>query len=274
MIKLKDILSELKSTKNLDKVNRAKPYTIIWNNGELVAMTKDAQPPLTVNKLIPMERDEMKKSIRIHDYDDWSSFKDILRMQQAVKDAIRAQIADETWKIDIPMTDVGKNIGSFKVSDFLAYDASYTKTIPIAFHGTTDRELESIKSLGITPPSATEQELLKWDDFYGPDSQDKTYWSTDFNRAEYYANHAAELYKKKRKKANPIVIEIHDWPVSNITADDDFKSNMSMIQLIAAMQKGKAAATDSFIQSIRSTAQFAIKGRVPASKIIKIHKVK
>lgn len=274
MIKLKDILSELKSTKNLDKVNRNKPYTIIWNNGDLIAMIKGARPPMTLSKMITMVIDETKKSIRIQDYDDWSSFKDILRMQQAVKDVIRAQVADETWEIDIPMTDVAKNIGSFNISDFLAYDASYTKTIPIAFHGTTDRELESIKSLGIVPPSATDRELLKWDDFYGADSQDKTYWSTDFNRAEYYAKHAAALYKKKRKKANPIVIEIHDWPISNITADDDFKSNMSAIQLIAAMQKGKAADTDSFIQSIRSTAQFAIKGRVPANKIIKIHKVK
>lgn len=273
MIKLQDILNELKSTKNLDKVNRNKPYTIIWNNGELVAMTKESQPPLSMSKLIPMEIDELKKSIRIQDWDDWSSFKDVLRMQQAVKDVIRAQIADENWKIDITLAELDKNIGSFKVSDFLAYDATFTKTIPIAFHGTTDKELASIQSLGIVPPSATDRELLKWDTFYGPDSQDKTYWSIDFTRAEYYAKHAAELYKKKRKKANPIVIEIHDWPISNVTADDDFQSNMSMIQLVAALQKGKKIDTTSPIQSIRSTAQFAIKGRVPASKIVKIHKV-
>jgi hypothetical protein len=76
MIKLRDILNELKSTKNLDKVNRNKPYTIIWNSGELVAMTKESQPPLSMSKLIPMEIDELKKSIRIQDWDDWSSFKD------------------------------------------------------------------------------------------------------------------------------------------------------------------------------------------------------
>lgn len=273
MIKLSNILKELKSTKNLDKVDRTKPYTILWDNGAITAMVADEQPTLTLSKIIPMKIDEKKKSISITDWDDWSSFKDILRMQQAVKDVTRAQIADENWKIDITLTDVGKNIGSYKVSDFLDYDATFTKTIPIAFHGTTDKELDSIQSLGIVPPSTTDRELLKWDKFYGPDSQDKTYWSIDYNRAAYYARNAANLYKKKRKKANPIVIEIHDWPISNVTADDDFQSNMSMIQLVAAMQKGKKIDTTSPIQSIRSTAQFAIKGRVPANKIVKIHKV-
>lgn len=273
MIKLRDILKELKSIKNLDKVDTTKPYTVIWNNGDLVAMIPGTQPPLEFSKLIPMNIDTKKKSIQVQDWDDWSSFKDVLRMQQAVKDVLRAKLADTSWKIDVTLTDLEKNIGSITVKDFLNYDATFTKTIPVAFHGTTDRELESIQSLGIAPPSSIDRELLKWDEFYGPDSQDKTYWSIDFNRAEYYAKHAAELYKKKRKKANPIVIEIHNWPISNVTADDDFQSNMSMIQLVAALQKGKKIDTTSPIQSIRSTAQFAIKGRVPANKIVKIHKV-
>ena len=32
MIKLKDILKELKSIENIDKVDTTKPYYIIWNN--------------------------------------------------------------------------------------------------------------------------------------------------------------------------------------------------------------------------------------------------
>jgi len=273
MIKLKDILNELKSVQNLDKVDTTKQYTIIWNNGDLIAVVAGARPPMSFSKSIPMIIDAKKKLIKIQDWDDWSSFKDILRMQQAVADAVKANLADASWKIDISLTDVSKNIGSVKVSDFLAYDATFTKTIPIAFHGTTDKELASIQSLGIVPPSATDREILKWDKFYGPDSQDKTYWSIDFNRAAYYARHAADLYKKKRKKANPIVVEIHNWPIDNVTADDDFQSNMSMIHLVSAMQRGKTINTDSPIQSIRATAQFAIKGRIPANKIVKIHKV-
>ena len=38
MIKLKDILKELKSIQNIDQIDTTKPYTIIWNNGDLIAM--------------------------------------------------------------------------------------------------------------------------------------------------------------------------------------------------------------------------------------------
>ena len=271
MIKLKDILKELKSIENIDKVDTTKPYYIIWNNGDLVAMSPGATPPLSIGKMFPMSVEPSKKIVKLQDYDDWSSFKDILKMQQAVKDMLKAKLIDMTWKVDIPMSDVKKNIGSLKIANFLNYNATFSNTIPKAFHGTTDKELASIQKIGVVPPSKTDQEILKWDQFYGSDSKDKTYWSIDFDRAKYYAEHAVGLYNRMGIKAKPIVIEINNWPMSMTTADDDFQSNMSMIQMLAAMQHGKVDQT-SAIQSIRMTSQFAIKGRVPASKIIKIHK--
>jgi len=272
MIKLKDLLTELKSIENIDKVDTTKPYTIIWNNGDLVAMTPGAMPPMSLGKMFPMMVEPSKKIVKLQDYDDWSSFKDILKMQQAVKDMLKAKLIDMNWKIDIPMSDVKKNIGSLKIANFLNYNATFSNTIPKAFHGTTDKELASIQKIGVVPPSKTDQEILKWDQFYGSDSKDKTYWSIDFDRAKYYAEHAVGLYDRMGIKAKPIVIEINNWPMSMTTADDDFQSNMSMIQMLAAMQHGKVD-TNSAIQSIRMTSQFAIKGRVPATKIVKIHKV-
>jgi hypothetical protein len=272
MIKLRDILKELKSIQNIDKIDTTKPYTIIWNNGDLVAMSPGATPPMVINKIFPMSVDPVKKIVKLQDYDDWSSFKDILKMQQAVKDMVKAKLIDMNWKVNIPMSNVKKNIGSLKIADFLNYNATFTNVIPKAFHGTTDKELASIQKIGVTPPNKTDQEILKWDNFYGEDSGDKTYWSIDFDRAAYYAEHAVGLYDRMGIKAKPIVIEVDNLPMSMTTADDDFQSNMSMIQMLAAMQHGKVDKT-SAIQSIRMTSQFAIKGRVPASKIVKIHKV-
>ena len=73
-------------------------------------------------------------------------------------------------------------------------------------------------------------------------------------------------------KAKPIVIEVKDLPMQMTDADDDFQSNMGMIQLLAALYHGKIDKT-SAVQSIRMTSQFAVKGRVPASMITKVHKV-
>ena len=272
MIKLKDILKELKSIQNIDQIDTTKPYTIIWNNGDLVAMTPGAVPPMVINKIFPMRVEPVKKIVKLQDYDDWSSFKDILKMQQAVKDMLKAKLIDMTWQVDIPMSNVKKNIGSLKIADFIQYDATFSKVVPKAFHGTTTKDLESIQKIGITPPSETDKEILKWDKFYGPDSQDKTYWSIDYQRAAYYADHAVESYKKMGIKTKPIVIEVDNIPMSMTTADDDFQSNMSMIQMLTVMQHGKVD-KESAIQSMRMTSQFAVKGRLPASLITKIHTV-
>jgi hypothetical protein len=271
MIKLRDLLIELKSIQNIEKIDTSKPYTIIWNNGDLVAMSPGATPPMVMGKIFPMMIKPVDKMIKLQDYDDWSSFKDILKMQQAVKDMLRAKLVDMTWKVDIPMSNIKKNIGSVKIADFLNYNATFTDVVPKAFHGTTDKDLESILKIGIVPPSKTDREILKWTQFYGPDSEDKTYWSIDYSRAEYYAEHAVQMYKKMGIKSKPIVVEVDNLPMSMTTADDDFQSNMSMIQMLAAMQHGKLD-KQSAIQSIRMTSQFAVKGRIPPSMITKVHK--
>ena len=79
------------------------------------------------------------------------------------------------------------------------------------------------------------------------------------------------MYKKMGIKSKPIVIEVNNLPMSMTTADDDFQSNMSMIQMLAAIQHGKLD-KQSAIQSIRMTSQFAVKGRIPPSMITKVHK--
>jgi len=273
MIKLTDLLSELKSLRGIDEIDTTKPYTLIWNNGDLMAMSPNSQMMPSLAKNFPLRINPDEKLVELVDYDDWSSFKDILKMQQAVKDTLRAKLIDMSWKVNIPMTDSKKNIGSLKMSDFLNYNATFSNKIPKAFHGTTDKDLESIQQLGIVPPSKTDRETLKWTQFYGEDSENRTYWSIDFDRAAYYAKNAVAMYKRLGIKAKPIVIEINNWPMSqNVVADDDFQSNMSMVQMLAALQHG-GVDKDSPIQSIRMTSQFAIKGRVPASKIVKIHKV-
>lgn len=273
-MQLRRLILELIDAKNLDKVDKTKKYTVIWNNGHVNAVTAGSPGIIpSLAKSFPIDINPTTNSIRLIDFDDWSSFKDILKMQQAVKDIIRLKLIDSSWNISIPMSDANINIGSSKVGDFLKYDSSFTKVIPKAFHGTTVKDLKNIELMGITPPSKTDKEILKWNSFYSDDSQDKTYWSIDYERAAYYARHAVELYKKHGIRTTPVVIEVNNLPVANITADDDFKSNMSMVQLLMAMQ-GKKSDADSYLQSIRGTSQFAYKGRVPASMIVKIHKVK
>jgi hypothetical protein len=276
MIKLQNILAELRSVKNLDKIDQTKKYTLLWSDGNVSAIVPDdmnSSMMMTMSKQIPLAIDPNKKTISIQDYDDWSSFRDILKFQQAVKDVMKLKLVDSNWTVSIPMSDVKNNIGSGKLTDFLNYNASFTDTIPKAFHGTTEKDLESIKRLGILPPNKATQELLKWTNYYGPDSADKTYWSIDFNRAEYYAKNAANMYKQNKIKTKPIVIEVHNLPADKVAADDDFQSNMGMVQLLAALQHGGKIDNTSAIQSIRNTSQFAYKGRVPASMIVKIHKV-
>ena len=63
MIKLKDILTELKSIQNIDKIDTTKSYTIIWNNGDLVAMSSGAKLPMEIGKIFPMRVDPSKKIV-------------------------------------------------------------------------------------------------------------------------------------------------------------------------------------------------------------------
>ena len=95
------------------------------------------------------------------------------------------------------------------------------------------------------------------------------YLSTDFDRAQYYADHAAMAYNDRGIDAKPVVLQIDNLPTDRIVADDDFLSNMSFIQMLSAMQTGKNIDPKSYIRYIRSTSQFGYKSRIPWSMISK-----
>lgn len=276
MIKLKHLLSEYREVHGLDTWKKSGTNYVLWRNG-VVSINPDAQNmdnismAMVTGNVVNMHI--TNGNITIQDYDDYSSFKSIVAVQQAVKDLIRLKLTTPSKKLNITLTDLGKNLGTTTVRALLDYDASYANKIPKAFHGTTTRDLQSIKRIGIVPPSKIDHEFLKWDAFYAGDSPDNVYLSTDFSRAKYYAEHAAGVYKRAGIKTTPVVIQIDDLPIDNVVADDDFKTNMSMMQLIAVMRTGKPINPNSYMQSIRTTSQFGYKGRIPASRFTKIHKV-
>ena len=280
MIKLTDILREYRSTKGIEKYlndlksNPKLPANILWHDGDVVVSPEQADQMKFMTRSVGRNAVNMivepaKKSVKIRDYDDWSSFKTVPRFQQAVKDLLRLKLIKPTFKIEIGMSDAKAILGKADVKTFLNYDASYANVIPKAFHGTTAYDLKTIKRLGIVPPSKHEHEILKWDKFYTEDSPDKVYLSTDFDRAQYYADHAAVAYHDRGIDTKPVVLQIDNLPTDRIVADDDFQSNMSMIQLLAAMQTGKEVDPKSYIRSIRGTSQFGYKGRIPWSMITK-----
>ena len=283
MIKLTDILREYRSVEGIEKyLNDLKsdpklPANIMWHDGDVIVSSGqfnylDSMKFMTRSagrNPVNMRVDPSKKSVKISDYDDWSSFKTVPRFQQAVKDLVRLKLIKPTFKIEIGMSDAKAILGKADVKTFLNYDASYANVIPRAFHGTTAYDLKTIKRLGIVPPSQHKHEILKLNDFYTEDSPDKVYLSTDFDRAQYYADHAAMAYNDRGIDAKPVVLQIDNLPTDRIVADDDFQSNMSMVQLLAAMQTGKEVDPKSYIRSIRGTSQFGYKGRIPWSMITK-----
>jgi prepilin-type processing-associated H-X9-DG protein len=286
MIKLIDLLREYRSTKGVDvylKQLQSEPDAeaiVLWLDGHVIVNGNAADTFKILkshsgghNRNVNLKIEPKKKEVRIYDYDDWSSFKTVPKFQQAIADLVRLKLIKPNYKIEIGLTDAKKILGKNDVKTFLNYDASYVDTIPRAFHGTTSKDLENIKRLGIVPPSKHDHEILKWDSFYTEDSPDKIYLSTDYDRARYYADHASRIYYEKGIKADPIVLQIDNLSTDRIVADDDFKSNMSMIQLLAAMSSGKKVDTDSYLTSIRSTSQFGYKGRIPWSMVTKTHYV-
>ncbi len=278
MIKLADILYEYHSVqgikqylKNLQSDPRISA-NILWNNGKIVIdpNQSDLMTMMSTGQTsVSLRIKPSKKLVRINDYDDWSSFKTVPRFQQAVKDLLRLKLVRPTFKIEIGISDAKAILGKADVKTFLNYDASYVNVIPRAFHGTTAYDLKTIKRLGIVPPSQHEHEILKWKNFYTEDSPDKVYLSTDFDRAQYYADHATVAYNDQGIDTKPVVLQIDNLPTDRIVADDDFQSNMSMIQLLAAMQTGKEIDSKSYMRSIRATSQFGYKGRIPWSMISK-----
>jgi len=281
MIKLKDLLVEYRSVKGLDTFDSSKENVVFWSDG--IIMINPEKPMDAASAMrtltskftgpISIQVDPVKKFVTIFDYDDWSSFKTVPSFQQAIKDLVRLKLVKPNYGLRIGLSNTTKNLGKSTVNALLKYDASYSNTIPRAFHGTTVKDLETIKRLGLVPPSKNKYSVLKWDAFYTDDSPDNIYLSTDFERADTYARHAVGKYKEIGIKTKPVILQVDNLPIDNVVADDDFRSNMSMVHLMSVFQTGKKVDPDSYMSSIRSTAQFGYRGRIPASKITKIHKI-
>ena len=284
MIKLTDLLREYRSTKGVEEYLKAlqsdpnKTARVMWHDGDVIidGNQQDQMQLMTRaigRNIVPMTIIPGEKTVKIQDYDDWSSFKTVTRFQQAIADLVRLKLVKPTYKIEIGLSDAKIILGKNDVKTFLKYASDYVDVIPRAFHGTTAYDLKNIKRLGIVPPSKHEHEFLKWKEFYTEDSPDKVYLSTDFDRAQYYADHAAVAYTDKGINTKPVVLQIDNLPTDRIVADDDFQSNMSMIQLLSSLNSGKQIDPKSYLKSIRGTSQFGYKGRIPWSMITKTHYV-
>lgn len=284
MIKLTTILREYRSTKGVEEYLKAlqsdpnKTAEVMWHDGDVI-INGDQQDQMSLmtrsigRNIVSMTILPAKKTVRIRDYDDWSSFKTVPRFQQAIADLLRLKLIKPTYKIVIGLSDAKIILGKDNVKTFLQYASNYTDIIPRAFHGTTAYDLKNIKRLGIVPPSQHQHEFLKWNNFYTEDSPDKVYLSTDFDRAQYYADHAAVVASENGIDTKPVVLQIDNLPTDRIVADDDFQSNMSMVQLLASLSSGKETDPKSYLKSIRSTSQFGYKGRIPWSMITKTYYV-
>lgn len=268
-------INELMSTTGQDRKEPGEKYFVIWNNGKLFYKPKSeefAEIHSGLARVMPFELDPKKKLIKFTPMDDWSDVKFILKVQQALKDFIKAGDIDENWKLQIGVTgNAEKSFGSNLVGEVLQYDAKWQKNIGYVFHGTTSWHLPMIKKNGILPRGTAGVDP-NWDDFYTEESPDQIYLTIDFDRASFYAEKAVEALKKQGIKAKPVVLEIRDLPVDKLVPDDDFQNNMSMMQLLMAMQGGAPKKT--FQRSIRNSGQFAMRDNVEPNQIYKVHKIK
>ena len=251
---------------------------VIWSNGKIVVNPTQQDmmdPKMGFLGVLNMEVDHNEKTVKLTPFDDWADTKIALKVQKALKDMIRAKYIDETWKCIIMRDKLTKrSLGSTKVKDIIKQDYSYADVIPFAYHGTSDLFLEEIKSKGLMPREESGQEEI-WDIGYTSKSQENVYLTTDYARAQYYADYTVKALKEKGIKSKPIVVFIENLPTSNIVMDDDLITNMGMLQLLALLHSGKTkeqfAQGASYITGIRQSGQFAYKGRIPASMITKIY---
>jgi hypothetical protein len=201
--------------------------------------------------------------------DDWSDFKQVKRVQQFIKDLIRLKWINKKWKLIIQDTKSTRlNLGGTTVAKLLQYDASFTKTIPICYHGTSDYYLDDIKLKGLTPAMYTHS-MGNWDKGYIDDSGKRIYLTIDYNRAKYYASFAVDKLKEEGIKSKKIIIQIKDLPISNVVADDDILTNMGQLQLLSFLHTGKTQLPN-YISGIRQSSQFAYNGRIASTNITKI----
>jgi hypothetical protein len=251
---------------NLEKAQKDKEIiSVYWDNGNIQI---GGLPKFTQEfgmHIISFRVNYRTKEIINVLWDDWSDFKIIRNVQKAIKDFIKLGFIDESWKIVMTSKESTKrNLKGTTVKKLLQYDAEFTKSIPFAYHGTSDIYLDQIERLGVAPSKYLDVDP-NWNMGYSEESSKNVYLSIDFARAKYYAEHTVE-----KVGGNPIVVEIHDLPIDNVGVDDDIKTNMGYLQLLTLLQSGKEKLD--YLSGIRSSSQFAYQGRIPSKLIYKIHK--
>lgn len=273
----KSILTEYKNIINRDEIetaiNNKELIMIGWNNG-IISGQKDI---ITLYQLsgglstIAGRFDFNKKEVLFFFGDDWSDFKFVKKVQQFLQDLIRLNWINDKWKLTISnQKSTTLNLGGNTVSDLLKYDSTFTKIIPICYHGTSDYYLDNINSKGITPNMYTDT-APNWNMGYTVDSSKKIYLSIDYDRAEYYASIAVDRLAKDGIKSKKLIVQIKNLPIGNVTADDDILTNMGQLQLLNFLSTNKKTIPN-YISGIRQSAQFAYNGRISNNYITKIIK--
>lgn len=267
-------LIELLSISNKEDILTAKrnkeKIQIMWDKGNIFTQFGNTYSFSTISLVI----DFSKKLIRFWPMDDSSDFKFIQRLQNALKDLIKAEIIDFTYIVNITdKKSTIKNIGSIKLKDVLDYNSSFVRKIPFAFHGTTSKYLPLIKKFGLVPLNKLyslgyEYDVgQNFDKYYTDESEENIYLSIDYNRAADYA----KLVSNKIG-GSPIIVIIKDLDISFVDADDDIINNVRYAQLLNKLA-GNKSDYNHYIDSIKSNSQFSYKGRIPISKIHKIEKI-
>lgn len=250
---------------------------VFWHNGK-ISTENDGFSSMQFG-LGPMpisaKLDPKDKLVQIFTMDDHSEFRQIRRFQQMLADLVRAKIIDRSWSLRIGTSDksTAQNLGSANVGAAIDYNAHFNSVIPIAFHGTTTHHLESIRVDGIRPRSVSKADP-NWKRFYTGKSSSQVYLTIDVERAAYYAVQAAESTRKAGFDCDPVVVRVSNIPISLVVVDDDFETNLGMLQLMDFLNHGQStearAKKNAAIKGIRSSSQFAVKSTIPPSMIAEV----
>lgn len=258
-------------------IDNNKPKYIFWSYGDIYDDVNKLSINQRFNIILQFNLNYSKKLITHFSMDDWSEFRKIHLIQNALYDLIKAKIIDKSWNIHIVDKKNTKiSLGSTNVWNIIKFNTDFINIIPICFHGTTTRYLPDIKKYGIRPRSKT-QVSQNWDSHYIEDSDKKIYLSFDFERAGYYAKHTLnrddDYYfdKGMKNQSKAIVLEIKNLDVNGIASDDDYQSDI--MSLLSLIKTGKESHKKNYIQSLRQTTQFAYMHNIPFNKIHKIHKI-
>lgn len=267
-------INELKSSKGESKED---VFKVLWNNGDIIINPTDIEFMSMSGGMnsISFRVSIKDKTVGVFLMDDWSDFKLIKRFQQGLLDMIKANIITSDWLFVVSEDEEATilNLGSTKVSEILKFNSDFTQIIPFAFHGTTSYHIDKIKKKGLIPRKKTGEDP-NWEEGYTEKSDKQIYLTIDYRRAEYYANCAVNYLKKKGIDAEPVVLTIKNLPTKNIFTDDDFTTNMGALQLLQLLNTGKKAKPSSYIQGIRNSSQFALKGTIKPNQISNITVIK